>query len=230
MKRLISMVHLSVGLKVVIAVTGLIMAAFAFFHLGNNIHIYWGQQIYNEYGFAWKKPGVIETARVVLSVSFVLHIIAVIWVTRINRRARRQSYAGFRYSLTTWSGRIMVLSGVFLGIFIIYHVLHAKVGFIHPSLHEGIDAWGNKDVYNLIVTTLRHPITGAVYFFGLTGLFAHLHHGIQSTLSSLGVAQDLRGKRIRRTCQVLATLLYIGYVSIPVSAWLGILRPVVEGG
>lgn len=230
MKRLISMVHLSVGLKVVIAVTGLIMAAFAFFHLGNNLHIYWGQQIYNESGFAWKKPGIIETARVVLSLSFVIHIIAIVWVTRINRRARGQNYASFRYSMTTWSGRWMVLSGVFLGIFVVYHVLHAKAGFIHPSLHEGIDAWGNKDVYNLIVTTLRHPITGAVYFFGLTGLFAHLHHGVQSTLSSLGLAQDLRGKWIRLTCQILVTLLYIGYVSIPISAWLGILKPVVEAG
>ena len=122
----------------------------------------------------------------------------------------------------------MIVSGVFVAIFVVYHVLHAKAGLIHPSMHEWVDPWGRKDVYNLMLITLRHPITGLVYGLGLTGLFAHLHHGIQSTLTTLGVPYDARKSKWRRAGRFLAALLYAGYISIPLSVWLGLLRPALD--
>lgn len=222
----VSLFKLSVGLKVLVATTGLIMLAFVAFHLVNNIHIYWGQEVYNRDGFAWKQPFIIEKARVVLLASILVHVVCTIWITYLNRKARPVDYKYVDYRRTTWSGRFMIVSGVFVGVFVVYHVLHAKAGFIHADLHDLVDPWGRKDVYNLMIITLRHPVTGLVYALGLTGLFAHLHHGIQSTLSSLGIPHDARGNGWRLAGKIIAAVLYAGYISIPLSVWFGILKPV----
>lgn len=220
-----SFVSLSVGLKFVVAITGLIMVLFVAFHLINNVHIFWGQEVYNRDGFGWKKPGVIETARVVLLTSVLIHAAATIWITHLNRRARLNYQQPLRYARTTWSGRFMIVSGCSLAIFIIYHVLHAKAGFIHPDYHTALDPWGRKDVYNLMVHTLRHPVTGMVYFLGLTGLFAHLHHGVQSLFTSLGVPHESWGSGVRYAGVAVAAILYLGYLSVPLAVWIGWVAP-----
>lgn len=217
---------LSVGLKVVVAVTGLVMLAFVAFHLVNNVHIFLGQEVYNRDAFAWKHPLVIHKLRVVLLTAIVLHVGATVWMTLNNRRARATPYQKVVYVRSTWTARAMIVSGLMVGLFVVYHVLHAKAGWIHADLHEAVDPWGRKDVYNLIVISLQNPLTNIIYLLGLTGLFAHLHHGIQSTLGSLGVHHQAWSAWIRNGGRLLALLLYLGYASIPISVAAGWIRPV----
>jgi succinate dehydrogenase / fumarate reductase, cytochrome b subunit len=216
---------LSVGLKFVVAITGLVMLAFVAFHLVNNVHLFFGQEIYNRDAFAWKHPLVIHKLRVVLLTAIALHIAATVWITVINRKARGTAYKKVVYARSTWTARLMIVSGFFVAFFVVYHVLHAKAGWIHTDLHEAVDPWGRKDVYNLIVVSLRDPFTNLVYLLGLTGLFSHLHHGIQSTLSSLGVRQQRGSTLIRNGGRLLALLLYLGYVAIPIAVAIGWIQP-----
>ncbi len=218
----------SIALKWVVAVTGLIMVAFVAFHLTNNLRIYLGQEIYNRDGFAWKTPVVITIARPVLLISFVLHIVATVAVTRRNRQSGPQYAAGYRFHTATWWGRFMVVSGVITGLFVLTHVIHAKVGWIDAELHTWIDPWGRKDVYNMVILGLRTPWLGAAYALGLSGLLFHMGHGVHSALASLSLSRARLARRLQIGLWILLGAIYAGYISIPIAAWVGWLEPTLS--
>lgn len=218
----------SIALKWIVAITGLIMAAFVAFHLTNNIRIYFGQEVYNRDGFAWKTPVVITIARPVLLVSFLLHIAATVAVSRDNRRSAPRYQAGYRYRRATWWGRLMIVSGLFTGAFVIIHVLHAKVGWIESDLHTWVDPWGRKDVYNVVVLGLRNPLIGAAYALGLTGLLFHMGHGVHSALTSLSLSRARLAGRLQIVLWIFLFIIYAGYMSIPLAVWFGWIQPALS--
>lgn len=215
----------SVAVKTVMAVTGLVMFAFVVFHLYNNVQIYFGQDVYNGQAFAWKSPAVVTKVRPTLLVSLALHVVAGVALAVMNRRARPVRYRVHRFRESTVAGRVMVVTGIVAGLFILYHVLHAKVGSAHPELYAMVDDLGRRDVYNIIIVSFQRPLIALAYVVGLGCLFFHIGHGVTSTFSTLGLLNDKNRGVLAWVGPVLALLLFIGYGSIPVSVVLGLLTP-----
>jgi succinate dehydrogenase / fumarate reductase cytochrome b subunit len=215
----------SVAVKTVMAVTGLVLFAFVVFHLYNNVHIYFGQDAYNGQAFAWKTPAVVAKVRPTLLVSIVLHIIAGVTLAVMNRRARPVRYRVRRYKESTLAGRLMIVTGIVAGLFILYHILHAKVGSAHPDLYAMTDELGRRDLYNIIIVSFQQPLIALAYIVGLGCLFFHIGHGVTSTFSTLGLLNDKNRPVLRWVGPVVAVLLFIGYGSIPASVALGLLAP-----
>lgn len=216
--------RLSLVLKAIMAVTGLIMAAFVVFHLFNNAHIYFGREVYNRDGFAWKTPVVITLARPTLLISIVVHLVTGLALVFLNRSARPVGYEVRRYERATWMSRGMVFTGLVIGAYVAYHVLHAKVGVTHPELFERMDDAGRRDVYGLIIDSFLRPWVALAYIVGLAAIALHLVHGVQSIFSTLGVSNERNAVAFRALGWVIAAVVFFGYGSIPVAVMLGLLR------
>ena len=149
----------TIGKKVVMAVTGLILFAYVFVHMLGNLKIFSGPDYINSYGVFLREVGyplfahesVLWIARLVLLASVGLHTWAAYQLTRVDLAGRPVHYANRKHLAASYASRTMRWGGVLLALFIVYHILHLTTGTVHGSYREG-------DVYNNLVSGVRNPI------------------------------------------------------------------------
>ena len=127
----------TLGRKVVMAVTGLVLFGFVFVHMLGNLQMFLpDHEAINHYGAFLREMlhgGGIWVARGVLLGSVGLHIWAAWSLTRTNWSARPVSYKVVTPDASTYASRTMRWSGPILLLFIVYHLLHFTTGSVHPS-------------------------------------------------------------------------------------------------
>jgi succinate dehydrogenase / fumarate reductase cytochrome b subunit len=209
----------SIGKKVVMAVTGLILFGFVIGHMIGNLQVFLGAKELNDYsiflhGFAHGAG--IWVARAVLLASVVLHIWAAYSLTVMNRAARQVGYREWKARESTYASRTMRWSGVLLLAFIIYHLLHFTTGTLHPDFVPG-------DVYHNVIVGLRQAPAAIFYIISMVALGFHLYHGSWSMLQTLGLNHP-RWNKLRFTVSVaLAAAVVVGNLSFPATILAGIL-------
>jgi succinate dehydrogenase / fumarate reductase, cytochrome b subunit len=209
----------TVGKKVVMAVTGLILFGFVIVHMLGNLQVYMGAEAINAYGVTlhtFLHGGGIWLFRSVLLVAVLFHIWAMAGLTLANRRAREVGYREWRARESTYASRTMRWSGVFLLAFIIFHLLHFTTGDVHPDFIPG-------DVYHNVITGFQVVPVAILYILATLALALHLFHGAWSMLQTLGLNHP-RYNRLRNVvCVGLAALVVIGNLSFPVAVLTGLL-------
>jgi succinate dehydrogenase / fumarate reductase cytochrome b subunit len=213
----------SIGRKVVMAVTGLLMVLFVVGHLLGNLSIFAGPDGINAYAEKLHSLGpVLWVVRVVMVVSVILHVVFSIQITLENAAAKPDKYAVARSLKATFAGKNMIWTGVLLGAFIGYHLLQFTFR-VTPDLVLGEDPQSRFDVYTMVVSSLRLLPIGLVYLAAMVTLFLHLSHGIQSTFQSLGWSNSKLLPEYGRWGKVVSGLFLIGYGAIPVLVLVGLL-------
>ena len=209
----------TVGKKVVMAVTGLIMIGFVIGHLAGNLLVFAGRDRINAYSAFLHSTGeVLWGVRLVLLISVILHITAAVQLTAIDRAARPVGYAKHQYQAATWASRTIRWGGVLLLVFIVYHLLHMTVGTVHPSFTPG-------DVYHNLITGLSVWYVAAFYVIAMIALGLHLYHGTWSSIRTLGVEQSVNEPvRRRRMIWFFAVAMAVGFAAIPLAIVLGAIR------
>jgi succinate dehydrogenase / fumarate reductase cytochrome b subunit len=213
----------SIGRKVVMAVTGLLMVLFVVSHLLGNSTIFAGPNGINAYAAKLHELGpVVWVTRVVMLAAVVVHLLISIQITMENSEANPTQYAVARMLKATFAGRTMIYTGLLLGAFIVYHLLHFTVR-VTPGLVLGTDALNRFDVFTMVYTAFKSALTALIYVVAMVALFLHLSHGIQSTFQSLGLnnAKTLPGFGVLG--RVLSFVFLVGYGAIPVLILAGIL-------
>ena len=210
----------SVGKKVVMAVTGIILFGFVVVHMVGNLQAYMGPEALNAYA-VWLRELLhgagLWIARIVLLVAVVLHIWAATALTIGNVRARPAGYRMLRHERSTYASRTMVWSGPILALFIVYHILHFTTGTLHPDFVEG-------DVYHNFVAGFRVVPVSAFYILAMLALGYHLYQGAWSMLQTLGLAHP-RYDRLRMAfAGVFTGIVVVGNISFPVAVLLGVIR------
>src|SRR3712207_250066 len=130
----------TIGKKVVMAVTGLILFAYVFVHMLGNLKVYSGPAYLNAYGVFLREVGyplfahesVLWIVRIALLASVGLHIWAAYELTRLDWAGRPVHYDNRKYLASSYAARTMRWSGVILGLFIVFHVLDLTTGTVHP--------------------------------------------------------------------------------------------------
>ena len=212
----------SIGKKALMAISGLVLLGFVIAHLLGNLLIYAGPEAINAYAQKLRQLGLLLWgARLVLLTAVIVHLVASIQVALENRAARPQPYRVTQTTQTTLGARTMMVSGILLVAFIVYHLLHFTFGTAHPEFSQGIDAFGRHDVYAMTVMSFNNPYISFAYVVGVAILCFHLGHGIESTCQSLGLNNARTIGTMTYVGQLLALALFIGYVSIPLSILLG---------
>ena len=131
MHLLLRPVRSSLGKKYVMAVTGVLLIGFVLGHMAGNLLIYFGPDALNSYAAALKaKPALLWAARIGLLVLFLLHLYLAFRLTLENYSARPQGYVVERTLRASFASRHMMLTGLVLLGFIVYHLAHFTFGVV----------------------------------------------------------------------------------------------------
>lgn len=208
----------TVGQKMLLAGTGIVLFLFVIGHLAGNLQIYRGSEALNAYAaFLHANPGPLWMARIVLAFCAGVHMVYAVRLAWRNWRSRPVGYARRRYREADLAARSMVLTGPLIAAFVLYHLLHLTIGSAHPEFEPG-------DVYHNVMAGFRVPAVAVAYIAANVLLALHLYHGMWSLTQTLGLAHP-RWDRLRRTvASALAVVIGAGNVSIPLSVWLGLVR------
>jgi succinate dehydrogenase / fumarate reductase cytochrome b subunit len=217
----------SLGKKYIMAVTGFVMFLFVIGHLAGNLQVFMGPEAINRYGhFLQSNPELIWPARLVLLLMLVLHVWSAIKLSAENKTARPVAYADWQPVGSTYASRTMLMSGIIIFIFIIYHLLHftAQVQYVNltgKNFVDFMDPGKRHDIFKMMVVGFENPFVSGFYVFGMALLCLHLSHGVSSMFQSIGWKNKAYGPALDKASRWLAVLIFLGYSSIPVAILLG---------
>jgi len=210
----------TIGRKVVMAVTGVILFGFVLGHMVGNLLLYRGAQALNDYA-VWLREfahgAFLPIARITLLVAVLAHIWSATSLTLASRAARPTRYRQWEPRESTYASRTMRWGGVIILLFVIYHLMHFTWGNAHPSFVPG-------DVYHNVVSGFAVPWVSAVYILAMLALGLHLKHGLWSMFQTLGVSHPRYERYAKAFAAVFATVIVLGNVSFPISVLAGWVR------
>jgi succinate dehydrogenase cytochrome b subunit len=217
----------SVGKKMIVAVTGVILILFVVGHLLGNLQIFLGPDWINGYSQHLRDLGpLLWAVRFFLLATVIIHIYVTIRLAIENRRARPADYIDRHYIKADFASRHMVMSGLIVFAFIVYHLAHFTVRITDPRFALlKPDPLGHYDVYSMMVYGFQNYYVSAFYVLGLFLLALHLSHGSSSFFQSLGLNDKKLTPRLSLGGRIFAWVLFIGYTSIPVAILLGLIKP-----
>ncbi len=220
MMRVARLYESTLGKKMVMAVTGVLLLGFVIAHLIGNLLFYLGPAALNSYGAGLHRLGpILWAARLGLLTAVVLHIWAAVQLWRINRAARPVNYRKLSPVTSSYASRTMMWSGPILAAFIIYHLLHFTFGTAHPDFRE--QAGGAPEVYHNVVVGFSQIPVSLAYIVAMAFLGFHLMHGVWSMFQSIGWNHPKYTPLLRKSAVVIAALIVLGNISIPISVLLG---------
>jgi succinate dehydrogenase / fumarate reductase cytochrome b subunit len=210
----------SIGKKVVMAVTGLVLLGFVVGHMIGNLQIYMGAKALNDYAEFLRHflhgQG-IWLARGGLLLAVGLHIWAATALTLGNWSARPLGYRQWQAKESTYASRTMIWSGPILAVFIVYHLLHLTTGQAHPQFVEG-------DVFRNVVIGFQNPFVSAFYVLAMLALGLHMYHGLWSMLQTLGLSSPRWNPWRKGVALAVAGVVVVGNISIPLAVLAGIVH------
>lgn len=210
----------TVGKKVAMAATGFVLFGYVVGHMSGNLLVFAGPEALNKYGAFLHEVGHglgIWLARAGLLASVVIHVWAAASLTIESRAARPVAYRVWTPRESSYASRTMRWSGVIVGLFVVYHLLHFTTGTVHGSFVPG-------DVYHNVIAGFRVWPVSAFYILAMLALGLHLFHGVWSMLQTLGLSHP-RYDRLRVLAAGLFTAaVVVGNISIPVAVLAGGVR------
>ncbi len=237
----------SIGRKILMAVTGVVLIGFVVGHLIGNLQIFQAPDHINGYAHFLQSLGpALWIARIVLLAAVVIHIWAATALTLENHAARGVSP---RYSVkhtirATLSSRLMRWTGYVVLAFILYHLAHFTLGWAQSSTFKttlppyvmtgdyhvmGIPVVpaGTEvlDVHSMVILGFQQPVVAVFYIIAVGLLSFHLVHGFDSLFQTLGLRSAKWAGALRKIAIVFCLLYFIGNLLIPASVLLGRLQP-----
>jgi succinate dehydrogenase / fumarate reductase, cytochrome b subunit len=217
----------SLGKKYIMATTGCVLFGFVIGHLLGNLQIFFGPEALNRYGhFLQTTPELIWPARIGLIAMVFLHIAAAVTLTAQNRAARPVGYDHFEVVAASYASRTMMMSGLIVSAFVVYHLLHFTVqapgiNFTGHDFKLLQDAKQRHDIFRMMVLGFKQPLVSLFYGVGVALLCLHLSHGVSSMFQSLGWKNKNYGRCLDKFAWLAAILIFAGYLSIPAAVLLG---------
>lgn len=208
----------TIGKKIVMAVTGIVLVAFLVAHLLGNLLVFAGPGALDRYSALLRSnPALVWLVRIGLLVATAAHVHAAWTLSRLAAAARPDRYARLDSRASTLSSRTMRAGGVLLLLFVGFHLLHLTTGSAHPDFRAG-------EVYRNVAQGFRSAPVVVFYLAAMLALGLHLKHGVGSLFQTLG-AEPPRIDRLRRGLGLgLAVGLGIGFAIIPLAVLAGLVR------
>lgn len=221
MQRALTLYSTSIGKKVVMALSGAILAGFTVGHFLGNCNLYLGPEAFN--GYAEKlasMPYLLWPVRALLLFSVTAHLVSAIMLMIRNRQARPQRYKVTKDQAQDYAAKTMYLTGPMLFFFIVYHLAHMTFGQTF-----GVYEWEPNNPYNNLVRGFQQWPVVIPYMLGVISLGLHLFHGIYSAFQSMGLSHP-QYDHLRRDLAIgVATLITIGNLMFPIMVQLGKVAP-----
>lgn len=212
MQRALTLHQTTIGKKVIMAVSGIIIVGFTVGHFLGNLNLYLGPEALNGYAeLLHSLPALVWGTRLLLLFAFGAHIAAAASLWSRNRQARSTRYKRQKDLATDYAARTMYWTGPILLLYLVYHLLHFTIAPAHPG-----------DVYRNVVEGFQNPLIAGVYIVGNVALGFHIFHGFYSAFQTLGANHPRYNKFRRDLAIAISAAITIGNVSFPVSVLTGV--------
>ena len=222
MNRLVRLFSTSIGRKLVMAVTGLILFVWLLGHMLGNMSLYQGADGLNSYAAWLQGHPSLWVMRVGMLMVLGVHVYVAIVLAMENRAARSTAYEARTFQ-TSLASRYMVVTGSLIVIFLVYHIGHFTLGIVAPEFHGGIDAAGHHDVYAMVVQSFQNPLLAGSYIAAMLLIGTHLLHASRSMFQTVGVNHESYNGSIRLFSQIAVVLFVIGNCSMPILVLAGVI-------
>lgn len=209
-----------IGMKFLMAASGILLSGFIVSHMLANLLVFADPDALTQYALGLRKfPALLWIARIGLLLSVVVHIITGVRLTTLSRGARPTGYAVKTYRKASFASRSMALSGLVVFAFLVYHLAHLTFKVTHEEF-ASLDPF---DLYRMITISFRNPILACFYLIGVSLLGMHLSHGISSLFQTLGCDKLKYRYLLRKIGPAFGFVVAIGFGSVPVAVWLGLI-------
>lgn len=204
----------SIGKKIIMAVTGLMLISFLFVHLVNNLLLFVSPEIFNSNveNLESIKP-LIRVVEVILALIFFFHIYNAVKLWWENRKANPKKYAinansenSSIYSRTTvWTGSIIF----------IFLAVHLSTFWREFNFGEHL-ASDPYPYYSIVADAFANPFVAGLYLIAMIILGFHLNHGFQSSFQTFGWNHNKYFPIIKILGSAAAIFYAVGFASIPI--------------
>jgi succinate dehydrogenase / fumarate reductase cytochrome b subunit len=207
----------SLGRKYIMAVTGVFLGVFLFFHAAGNSILFHGKVAFNAYAAQLHSLGpLVSLAELFLLGIFLLHITFGVSLFWMNQKARSKRYAVTKSAGgETWGSRTMPWTGLIVLFFLLLHL--SNVRFVEPDL----------PIADVVEQTLTYPLYTLLYLLGITALVLHTSHGFWSLLQTFGLYRPRSTPLLRNGARLLAALICLVFIAVTALLWLKNLVPLV---
>ncbi|WP_321372274.1 succinate dehydrogenase cytochrome b subunit [uncultured Desulfuromusa sp.] len=208
----------TVGRKILMAVTGLMLVGFITVHLLGNLSVFAGADAINAYAKHLHDLGpLVWVFRLVMLVLFAVHITFGVQLYLENRAATPDSYAVQKTLVTTFSAKTMVFTGLIILAFLLYHLLHFTVQITNPEISAQnlplVD--GHLDVFTMVTLSFQKTFISLVYIVAMIALTLHIFHGISSWVQTLGWSTGTSQDKVTYIGKIVAIAYGLAYIAIP---------------
>jgi len=210
----------SVGTKLLIGLTGVLLVGYMVLHVVGNALIFLGRDTFNEYSHKLVSNPLIVPIEIGLLLVFLVHIYKTVTMWMRNKAARPVRYqkkelAGHT-SRKSLASSTMIASGLIVMLFVTIHVKQFKFGSFY--LASGSDTV--RDLYRTEIEVFRNPLWVAFYVIATLLVGLHMRHGISSAFQSLGIDHPRYTRRIVAIGMAVAVVVGGGLALIPIWAYL----------
>jgi succinate dehydrogenase / fumarate reductase cytochrome b subunit len=224
MRSVIGLYSNSVGKKILMAVTGIVLFGFVFVHMIGNLKIFQGPEKYDAYAHFLRTVGApalgegqaLWIFRIVLLAAVGVHILAAAELTLRSWRARGTPYKVKKDLSFDYASRTMRWGGVILAAFVLYHLMHLTLGTAH---HDFSDS-----VYRNVVSGFQRWPVSLAYIVAMVPLALHVYHGLWSATQTLALDNPRLEPWRRPVAAGVALVLAAGNISMPVAVMAGIVK------
>jgi succinate dehydrogenase / fumarate reductase cytochrome b subunit len=232
----------SVGKKVIMALSGIVLVGFVIFHMYGNLKMYEGPDVFNAYAAGLRTLGYpvfgYEHLLWVARLGLIAAVVAHIWAATTLTIQSRKSTAAFAVSgtqrygekkrQTGYAAYTMRYGGLLIFLFILFHLAHLTFGvvgygagqYIHPNN-------GEYEVYNNVIYGFQNPLIVGLYVVTMVFLGLHLYHGTWSMFQTLGLNSAKYTGLLRIAAILVAVLVAVGNITFPVAVFAGLVAPAV---
>lgn len=229
----------AIGLKWVMALTGLGLMGFVFAHMLGNLKLYQGPTKTKEYAETLRAIGtdiIPETwflwlLRFGLLAMAFFHVFTAIKLQEMGRKANGGSsalvggnkrYMGGRDYATdpasNFAARTMRMTGPIILLFVIFHLID-----ITWAWFGWFDGFERGEPYRNVVESMQFLPVALIYIIANIALAVHIYHGGWSLFQSLGISNDRFNKARRAFAAGFAGLILVGNLSFPIMVQAGII-------
>ena len=202
----------SVGTKIAIGLTGVLLFLYLLIHIAGNLIVFFGPSAFNTYAFTLESNPLLPLVELVLLSWFVIHIYKTVRMYVGNQNTRPVAYAKKKSAghttRKTFASSTMILSGLWLLVFLVLHVKAFKYGAEYETTS------GVRDLYRLEMENFGNPLMVAFYVLSMLVVGSHLWHGAASAMQSLGADQPRWTPRLLAAGKLFAVLIAGGFIVI----------------
>jgi succinate dehydrogenase / fumarate reductase, cytochrome b subunit len=199
----------SIGKKLIMSLSGLFLIVFLVVHLGINICLFFGPDVYNAVTHFMETNPIIFVMQFALATGFLLHIFYALILSYQNMKARPVGYAVSDNSeSSTWASRNMLITGSVVLLFLVIHLWNFfyRMKFCEET---GSD-------YQMVVDLFQMWHYTLIYVVWFVLLFLHLDHAFQSAFQTLGLNNSKWISRWRMAGTIYSLVICMGFSAIAI--------------